>query len=124
MEEEKPITPHYKRVKDICLDVYSRDEEIEKRLLRGRALLNTEKGEFMFAQNEPRGPRSKEVYRGGMSRLVCRPDGLYTLTFSCMDGDTKHLREVLISEVRDAVNAMNAHREVHKRERKEEKNDK
>lgn len=121
MEEKKLHTPNYKRVKDICLDVYSRDEEIEKRLLRGRALLNTEKGEFIFAQNEPRGPRSKEVYRGGMSRLVCRPDGLYTLTFSCMDGETKHLRETLISEVRDAVKAMNAHREAHKREKKEEK---
>lgn len=121
MEEKKTITPYYKRVKDICLDVYSRDAEIEKRLLRGRALLNTEKGEFMFAQNEPRGPRSKEVYRGGMSRLVCRPDGLYTLTFSSMDSETKHLREVLISEVREAVNAMNAHREAHKRERRDEK---
>lgn len=116
MEEKTPTAPHYRRVKDICLDVYSRDEEIEKRLLRGRALLNTEKGEFMFSQNEPRGPRSKEVYRGGMSRLVCRPDGLYTLTFSCMDGDTKHLREVLISEVRYVVNAINAHRGAHKRE--------
>lgn len=121
MEEKKTQTPHYKRVKDICLDVYSRDAEIEKRLLHGRALLNTQKGEFMFAQNEPRGPRSKEVYRGVMSRLVCRPDGLYTLTFSCMDSDTKHLREVLISEVRDVVNAMNAHREAHKKERREEK---
>lgn len=115
MEEKKTITPHYKRVKDICLDVYSRDEVIEKRLLRGRALLNTERGEFMFAQNEPRGPRSKEVYRGGMSRLVCRPDGLYTLTFSCMDGDTKHLREMLISEVRDVVNAIDAHRKANRR---------
>lgn len=115
MEEKKTITPRYTRVKDICLDVYSRDEVIEKRVLRGRALLNTEKGEFMFAQNEPRGPRSKEVYRGGISRLWCRPDGLYTLTFSCMDGDMKHLREVLISEVRDAVNAMNVHREANRR---------
>ena len=121
MEEKGTVTPHYRRVKDICLDVYSMDEQVENRLLRGRALLNPEKGEFMFAQNEPRGPRSREVWRGGMSRLVCRPDGLYTLTFSMMDAGTRHLREILISEVREAANAMNAHREAHKRERREEK---
>lgn len=115
MEDKQQVVPHYKRVKDICLDIYSRDEQVEKRLLRGRALLNTEKGEFMFAQNEPRGPRSVEVGRTAHSRFVRRPDGLYTVTFSCMDGDEKHLKEQLIAEVREICAMIKEDKEARKR---------
>lgn len=115
MGDNKQVTPHYKRVKDICLDIYSRDEQVEKRLLSGRALLNTEKGEFMFAQNEPRGPRSVEVGRTVHSRFVRRPDGLYTVTFSSMDSDEKHLKEQLIAEVREICAMIKEDKEARKR---------
>ena len=111
MEEKKVYVPVYKRVKDVCLDIYSRDEHVDKRLLKGRALLNTEKGEFAFVQNEPRGARSVEIGRSAHSRIVRRPDGLYTLTFSCMDAEEGHLREQLISEVRAVCAMMKADRE-------------
>lgn len=111
MEEKKNYVPVYKRVKDVCLDIYTRDEHVDKRLLKGRALLNTEKGEFAFVQNEPRGARSVEIGRSAHSRLVRRPDGLYTLTFSCMDAEEVYLREQLISEVRVVCAMMKADRE-------------
>lgn len=103
MEENTRKTPVYKRMKDICVDMYTQEEAVEKRILHGRALLNTEKGEFMFAQNEPRKKRSKEIGRFGFGRLVRRPDGLYTLSFTAMDGGTRNLREILLAAVREAM---------------------
>lgn len=106
MEEKKTVTPHYKRVVDICVDMYTQDETIEKRLVHGRALLNTDKGEFVFAQNPPRGARSIEVFRTGHARMVRRPDGRYTVTFSCLHANEKMLREQMLSEVRALCSSM------------------
>lgn len=99
-------TPHYKRVKDICVDMYTRDVEVEKQLLRGRVLLNTDKGELMFSENAPRGARSKEIYRTSHARAVRRPDGLYTFTFSMIDVNEKLLREQLLAELRAIIRVM------------------
>lgn len=106
MEEKKTVIPHYKRVVDICVDMYTQDETIEKRLVHGRALLNSDKGEFVFAQNPPRGARSIEVSRTGHARMVRRPDGRYTITFSCLYANEKMLREQLLAEVRSLCTQM------------------
>lgn len=110
MEEKKndePIQaqvtrPHYKRLPDMSVDMYTLDEEPEMQLLRGRALLNPDKKEFAFVQNTPRGPRSVEVGRTLHARYVRRPDGGYTATVR-FEGDESQLREKLLSEVREMV---------------------
>lgn len=127
--EEKKVKPFHTECQSAQVDVYSIDEQVANRLLRGRALLDVESRKFVFAQNEPRGPRSMEVGRTMHSRLVRRPDSRYTLTFSCMDGGEKQLREQLIAEVRDVMRMINADLERQKREtqqnkREEKKNDK
>lgn len=111
MEKTPKQTPYYKRVKDICVDLYTQDSEIEKRLLSGRALLNCEKGEFVFAQNAPRGPRSTEIGRTPHARFIRRPDGRYTITFSCMDAEERNLREQLLAEVRTICTVMQSDRQ-------------
>lgn len=93
-------TPIYRRVKDICVDMYTSDAAVEKRLLHGKVFLNSDKGEILFAQNAPRGPRSVEIGRTLHSRYVRRPDGDYTVTFRCT-GREKNLRELLLAEVRE-----------------------
>ena len=87
------------------MDMYTQVDAVEKRLLNGKALLNTEKGEFIFAQNPPRGPRSIEIGRTAHSRFVRRPDGLYTVTFR-VDVQERNLREQLLAEVRDITKAL------------------
>ena len=116
MEKKPQETPYYKRVKDICVDLYTQEEEVEKRLLSGRALLNCEKGEFIFAQNAPRGPRSTEIGRTPHARFIRRPDGRYTITFSSMDAEEKNLREQLLAEVRTICTVMQSDRQKYVRE--------
>ena len=105
MVEKSKSTPKYRRVKDICVDLYTQDETVEKRLLAGKALLNTDKGEFLFSQNPPRGPRSVEIGRTAHSRFVRRPDGLYTVTFR-IDASERNYREQLLAEVRELSKAL------------------
>ena len=119
--EEKKVKPFHTECQSAQVDVYSIDEQVANRLLRGRALLDVESKKFVFAQNEPRGPRSMEVGRTMHSRLVRRPDSRYTLTFSCMDGGEKQLREQLIAEVRDVMRMINADLERQKRETQQNK---
>lgn len=111
MEKTPNNIPYYKRVKDICVDMYTQEEKIEKRLLSGRALLNCEKGEFIFAQNAPRGPRSTEIGRTPHARFIRRPDGKYTITFSSMDAEERNLREQLLAEVRTICTVMQSDRQ-------------
>ena len=127
--EEKKNKPFHTNCSKAEVDVYTVDEHVANRLLRGRALLDVDSKKFVFAQNEPRGARSTEVGRTMHSRLVRRPDLRYTLTFSCMDGGEKQLREQLIAEVRDVMKMINADlerqkRETKKQEKEEKKNEK
>ncbi len=92
--------PNYKRIKDLCVDLYYRDPSIEMRLVRGRVFINSRMGEMMFIQNGPRGPRSVEIGRTLHSRSVRRPDGKYTVTFRC-GGDEKNLKKMLTAEVNE-----------------------
>lgn len=92
--------PQYKRYIDYSVDLYSQSDDAENKLLRGRALLNTKKGELSFVENAPRGPRSVEIGRTFHSRFVRRPDGGYTITLR-IAGMNPIMREELLSEVRD-----------------------
>ena len=95
-------TPVYKRITDICVDMYTNDNAVEKRALRGKVFLNSEKGEIAFLQNKPRGQRSVEVGRTPHSRSVRRPDGDYTVTFR-INARERYLRETLLAELRSLV---------------------
>lgn len=110
-EKKEVIQPRYRRMKDMCVDLYTRDEVYQNRLLNGKALVNSEKGEVVFAQNPPRGPRSREVGRTGHGRLVRRPDGRYTFTFASMVPEERNLREQLLAEVRKMCTTMQEDRE-------------
>lgn len=118
MEEKAKEPLHYKRVKDICVDMYTQDETIERRLVAGRALLNSEKGEFVFAQNAPRGPKSTEVGRTAHARFVRRPDGFYTVTFRRMHPAERNLREQLLAEVRQICDMLKEDYETEERKRR------
>ena len=120
-EMENTITQH--KVPGIEVKMYLRDSEYEKRLLRGRVLLDSDEKSLLFAQNEPRGQRSREVMRTDHGRLVRRPDGLYTFTFSKVDVGERNLRELLLTELRRAATAMKDDAEKMKRKEKEVKNE-
>lgn len=91
----------YKKWSDMAVKMHHRSgEEVENRILRGRALLNPVESEFTFVENLPRGPRSQEVCRTGHSRIVRRPDGLYTLTFR-FDITEKYIRPALVAELNE-----------------------
>ena len=100
-------TPVYKRLKDVCVDMYTLDNSVEMRPMSGKVFLNSEKGEIMFTQNPPRGPRSKEIGRTRHSRYVRRPDGDYAVTFH-FSADEQKLQEKLLEEVKVLVSVIMA----------------
>ena len=97
----------YRRIKDICIDLYTLDNDVDKQLMRGRFFLNCEKGEALFKQNLPRGLRSVEIGRTRHSRYVRRPDGDYTVTFRCRAGE-KDLVKTLSAEIREIAKRIEA----------------
>lgn len=84
----------------VSLDVFSTLDDVDGRLIRGRALVDAAESRCTFVQNEPRGPRSKEIGRTMHARVVRRPDGGYTATFRCLPSE-KWLTEMLINEARE-----------------------
>ena len=109
-------TPVYKRIKDICIDMYTVDKAVDKQLMRGRFFLNCEKGEAIFKQNLPRGLRSVEIGRTRHSRYVRRPDGDYTVTFRCRAGE-KDLVKTLSAEIREIAKKIESDYEWQKNEK-------
>ncbi len=117
-------TPMYQRYQDYNIDLYlSGHTPAENVLLRGRALLNKQKNEMSFVQSPPRGARSKEIQRTVHGRMVRRPDGNYTITFSALKGGERNLRESLLVEVRRFYSVIQKDiEEEEAKRRKEEKN--
>lgn len=84
----------------VCVDVFSTLDDVDKRLIRGRAIVDNDDSRVTIVQNEPRGPRSKEIFRTLHARVVRRPDGGYTATFRCEPLE-KWRTEMLINEARE-----------------------
>lgn len=84
----------------VCVDVFSTLDDVDKRLIRGRAIVDNEDSRVTIVQNEQRGPRSKEIFRTLHARVVRRPDGGYTATFRCEPRE-KWRTEMLINEARE-----------------------
>lgn len=99
---EKPMVMDVKKQKfeGVCVDVFSTLDDVDKRLIRGRAIVDNEDSRVTIVQNEPRGPRSKEIGRTLHARVVRRPDGGYTATFRCCPRE-KWRAEMLINEARE-----------------------
>lgn len=84
----------------VSLDVFSTLDDVDGRLIRGRAIVDAAGSRCTFVQNEPRGPRSTEIGRTLHARVVRRPDGRYTATFRC-ESSERWLTEMLINEARE-----------------------
>ena len=84
------------------LNVYSSEEDVNRRILRGRMLYDKEEEKTTFVENQPRGPRSSEVGRTGHARLVksARNNSDYKITIR-VNASEKYLKETLLSEVRN-----------------------
>ena len=106
----------YSKMDGMSIEMQSQQEK-NMTLLRGKALLNEEEKRLMFVQNTPRGARSTEVGRSAHSRIVRRPDGLYTLTFR-FSANEKFLKESLLSEIREVVKLAKEDSEKQKRVKK------
>ena len=114
--------PVYRRYKDVCVDAYTNHEQIDKRLLRGRFMLNLEQGIAMFSQNAPTGRRSVEIGRTMHARIIRRQDGSYSCTFRFMH-DEEQLKLRLIAEVRDVAKCAELDaKKLEEKARKEAKN--
>ncbi|MCR4812447.1 MAG: hypothetical protein K5867_07675 [Bacteroidales bacterium] len=82
------------RVKMYC------QEKLQCQTVRGKGMYNRWDKEFLFIQDGPSGPRSKELMRTAHSRLVRRPDGLYTLTFRFSD-EEHGIMKSLVNEMKE-----------------------
>lgn len=91
----------FSKLEDMTVSMQTQEQR-NMTVLRGKALLNECEQRFTFIQNAPRGARSVEIGRSDHSRIVRRPDGLYTLTFR-FDARERFLKELLLSEVRSVV---------------------
>lgn len=88
--------------KKIDVEIYKREESIDRRIVGGKALLDVEKQELLFVQNKARGPRSREIARTWHARMVRRPDGEYTATFRFHPSEHQ-VRFEMIAEIRELV---------------------
>lgn len=106
----------YSKMTDMSVEMQTQTDK-NMQVLRGKALLNENESRLSFVQNPPRGPRSVEISRTAHSRMVRRPDGLYTVTFR-FDADEKMVLPALIAEVRSIVKRSQADRQVMKDKQK------
>lgn len=95
----------YTKFSDMTVKIHSHAKEPSHRLLRGRAILNPDEGDFTFVENDLRLNRSKEVGRTEHCRFIRRPDNTYVITFR-VSGDEKYLKADLQAEIRDVVAAI------------------
>lgn len=88
------------------LEVFSHEEDIDCRVIRGRVLLDAGIKRCTIVQASPRTSRSREVGRTLHSRIVERPDGDFTITFRIPRKEA-YKRETLIAESRTLAKIMN-----------------
>lgn len=101
-ETKTPRREVLKNFSKVVLEIEKRDTKLM--MLRGRATLDrmSDKNEFYFIEDAPRGKRSREIGRTLHSRTVQRTDGDFTVTFRIRAGD-KNLKYWMQSEARDVV---------------------
>ena len=91
----------YTKLTGITVGMQSQEDR-NLQLLRGKVLLNEAESRMLFVQSAPRGARSRELMRTAHSRLVCTPQGRYTLTFR-FEPEEEGLPVSLVSEMKSIV---------------------
>lgn len=85
------------------LEIYSPQEAVDRRILRGRIFCDSANQKSSFVENVPSGPRSKEVGRTLHARMVkSSKTDEYKITFR-FKANEKYLKETLLSEVRNLI---------------------
>ena len=97
-KHETPTGITYQKFSDYTLKVLSCKKVETRRAFGAKVVIVPEESETWITENPPRGPKSSEVGRSVHSRMVRRPDGLYTLTFR-FSAEENRLREQLVSEI-------------------------
>lgn len=94
------------KLTDFEVNLYKRQEDIDKRIVGGKLLLWTKKKEVTFIQNAPRGARSVEIGRTAHARLVRLINGHYSVRLR-FSADERQVNYQLIAEMRE-INKMAA----------------
>lgn len=91
---------------DFEVNLYKRQENIDKQIVGGKLLLWSDHKEVTFVQNAPRGARSVEIGRTAHARLVRLTNGHYSVRLR-FSADERQVNYQLIAEMRE-INKMAA----------------
>lgn len=105
------------------VNLYKRQESIDKQVVGGKMLLWAASKEVTFVQNAPRGARSVEIGRTAHARVVRLVNGHYSVRLR-FSADERQVNYQLLAEMREVNNMAKADAEQQKQKRKEAKNEK
>ncbi len=100
MENEKI----FKQLPPTDVEVFATREQINGRVMCGKALYTGEQDRFAFVENPPRVKRSKLVLASSHASLRKRANGDFSINVVFTAGE-KYIKESLINEVRGLVKA-------------------
>lgn len=88
------------KLKDYEVNLYKRQESIDRQVVGGKLLLWADSKEMTFVQNAPRGARSVEIGRTAHARLVRLVNGHYSVRLK-FSADERQVGYQLIAEMRE-----------------------
>lgn len=104
MQEQAEI---FTKVSPVNLEVHSRDDKFQFRVMGGKGLFNSQEQRFTFVENPKRGKKSKLVRATPHATLRLRENGNFSISI-VFEGDEKYVDSTLLSEVRELVKASKA----------------
>lgn len=104
---------------DFEVNLYKRQENIDKQIVGGKLLLWSDHKEVTFVQNAPRGARSVEIGRTAHARLVRLTNGHYSVRLR-FSADERQVNYQLIAEIREINKMAAADREKQNEKEKKE----
>lgn len=107
------------KLTDFEVNLYKRQENIDKQIVGGKLLLWSDNKEMTFVQNAPRGARSVEIGRTAHARLVRLTNGHYSVRLR-FSADERQVNYQLIAEIREINKMAAADREKQNEKEKKE----
>lgn len=107
------------KLTDFEVNLYKRQENIDKQIVGGKLLLWSDHKEMTFVQNAPRGARSVEIGRTAHARLVRLTNGHYSVRLR-FSADERQVNYQLIAEIREINKMAAADREKQNEKEKKE----
>lgn len=107
------------KLTDFEVNLYKRQENIDKQIVGGKLLLWSDNKEMIFVQNAPRGARSVEIGRTAHARLVRLTNGHYSVRLR-FSADERQVNYQLIAEIREINKMAAADREKQNEKEKKE----